>query len=92
MICLHSSDYKVSRLCTQDQRQPEQQQQQQQQQQAPLEPPLFTVNKNTLKGEEEMRRMFGRDVVRMRHQEDEAADLGKCFAAYRLIRHNSCTC
>ncbi|CAL5228630.1 g11796 [Coccomyxa viridis] len=60
-----------------DQRQPEQQQQQQQQQQAPLEPPLFTVNKNALKGEEEMRRMFGRDVVRMRHQEDEAADLGR---------------
>ena len=56
--------------------QPQSGQQQQQSQQNPLEPPLFSVNKNALKGEEEMRRMFGRDVVRMRHQEDEAADLG----------------
>ncbi len=59
----------------QDQRQSGQQQQQQLQQ-TPLEPPLFSVNRNALKGEEEMRRMFGRDVVRMRHQEDEAADVG----------------
>ena len=74
--------------CAQDQRQPDQQQQQQQ---APLEPPLFSVNKNALKGEEEMRRMFGRDVVRMRHQEDEAADLGNRFASHEttsiLLRH-----
>lgn len=62
----------------QDQRQPGQQQQQREQ--APLEPPLFAVNKNALKGEEEMRRMFGRDVVRMRHQEDEAADLGEALS------------
>lgn len=59
--------------CVQDQRQSEQEQQQQ----APAELPLFSVNKNALKGDEEMRHMFGRDVVQMRHQEDEAADLGR---------------
>lgn len=61
--------------CVQDQRQSEQEQQQQ----APAELPLFSVNKNALKGDEEMRRMFGRDVVQMRHQEDEAADLGRPY-------------
>ena len=43
-----------------------------------LEQPLLSVNNNALKGDEEMRRMFGRDVVQMRHQEDQAADLGEC--------------
>ena len=61
--------------CVQDRRQSEQEQQQQ----APAELPLFSVNKNALKGDEEMRRMFGRDVVQMRHQEDEAADLGRPY-------------
>lgn len=42
-----------------------------------LEPPLLSVNHNALKGDEETRRMFGRDVVQMRHQEDQAADLGE---------------
>ena len=70
----------------------QQQQQQQQSQQNPLELPLFSVNKNALKGEEEMRRMFGRDVVRMRHQEDEAADLGVmfCQASHRDAISGSC--
>lgn len=58
--------------CVQEQRRPDQEQKQ-----AALEPPLLLVNLNTLKGDEEMRRMFGRDVVQMRHQEDQAADLGK---------------
>jgi len=61
--------------CVQDQRHS----QQDQQQQASAEVPLFFVNKNALKGDEEMRRMFGRDVVQMRHQEDEAADLGRLY-------------
>ncbi len=59
--------------CLQEQRAPSQKQTS-----APeLEPPLLSVNHNALKGDEEMRRMFGRDIVQMRRQEDQAEDLGE---------------
>ena len=44
---------------------------------ASAEQPLLFVNLSALKGDEEMRRMFGRDIVQLRHQEDQAADLGE---------------
>ena len=47
------------------------------QQPASVEQPLLFVNMSALKGDEEMRRMFGRDIVQLRHQEDQAADLGE---------------
>ena len=47
------------------------------QQPASAEQPLLSVNVSALKGDEEMRRMFGRDIVQLRHQEDQAADLGE---------------
>ena len=47
------------------------------QQPASAEQPLLFVNMSVLKGDEEMRRMFGRDIVQLRNQEDQAADLGE---------------
>ena len=44
---------------------------------ASAEQPLLCVNMSALKGDEEMRRMFGRDIVQLSHQEDQAADLGE---------------
>ena len=56
----------------QEERQPDQDRQP-----ASAEQPLLFVNMSALKGDEEMRRTFGRDIVQMRHQEDLAADLGE---------------
>ncbi len=55
------------------------------QQPASAEQPLLFVNMSALKGDEEMRRMFGRDIVQLRNQEDQAADLGEAAQAISII-------
>ena len=64
----------------QEERQPNQAQQP-----ASAEQPLLLVNMSALKGDEEMRRMFGRDIVQLRNQEDQAADLGEAAHAISII-------